>query len=141
MAKIPDKTQSARQKVSVQERRLLVTLGKSKKLTALANDCQPILAIDTPFLSETTVLSSLKPEIARELTHARKLIDHHIHAIMLRYPTRMKNKLFSLRFGSIDALKAMNIKAAFKHLGMDDALVKMRLIAELDFYGNDVSKK
>jgi len=43
-----------------------------------------------------------------------------------------------LRFGSVDALKTMTIKAAFKTLGIDDNLVKMKLIAALDFQVKDV---
>ena len=137
MEKISDTEKSNRQKVPVNERELIVAPGKSKKLAAMANKLQPVVLVEDLPLPETDAVSALKPEIARELTLARKIIIDSINAIMDSYPAGKRNKLFSVRFGSVDAIKAMNIKAAFKVLGIDHKRVNMRLIAGLDFYGND----
>lgn len=136
MEKVPDKEKSNRLKVPINERELIVAPGKSKKLAAMANKLQPVVVEDLP-LPDTDALSGLKPEIAKELAQARKLIIDSINAIMDSYPAGKRKRLFSFRFGSVDAIKAMNIKAAFKVLGIDNNRVNMRLIAGLDFYGND----
>jgi len=125
-----------RQKVSVSERGLLH--GQSKKLADIRKKVQPLVAAEDVPLSEKEVLAGLKPELAAELKSARKIIDDRINEIMSSFPEGKKNKLFSFRFGSIDAVKSMSIKAVFKKLGIDDNSAKMKLIAEMDYHGNQV---
>jgi hypothetical protein len=125
-----------RQKVSVSERGLLH--GQSKKLADIRKKVQPLAVAEDVPLSEKDVLTGLKPELAAELKSARKIIDDRINEIMSSFPEGKKNKLFSFRFGSIDAIKSMSVKAAFKKLGIDDSSAKMKLIAEMDYHGNQV---
>jgi hypothetical protein len=138
MKKISDISAAARQKVSVSERNQLVAPGQSKKLADMRKRLQPDLKLAAVQLPEKHPFPGLKPEVAAELNKARTLIDDCITQIMLSFPEGKKNRLFGFRYGSVDAVKAMGIKAAFKLLGIDDNLVKMKLIAETDFHGNPV---
>ncbi|EGW22659.1 hypothetical protein [Methylobacter tundripaludum] len=138
MKKISDNPATDRQKVSITERNLLVAHGQSKKLADMRKKLQPDFPVEAGALPGKQLSAGLKPEVATELNKARKLIDDRINEIMRSFPEGKKNRLFSLRFGSVDALKTMNIKAAFKTLGIDDNLVKMKLIAALDFQVKDV---
>ncbi len=127
-----------RQKVSVTERGLLVAPGQSKKLADIRKKVQPLAPVENVLPSEKETFAGLKPELAAELKTARKMIDDSINEIMCSFPEGKKNKLFGFRFGSIDAVKSMSIKTAFKKLGIDDNSVKMKLIAEMDYHGNQV---
>ena len=138
MKKIADKPGADRQKVSVAERSLLVAPGQSKKLAEIRKRLQPETPVEVAPSPGKQLLTGLKPEVATELDKARTLIDDHINHIMRSFPEGKKNRLFGFRFGSVDAVKAMPIKSAFKALGIDDNLVKMKLIAALDWHGNDV---
>jgi hypothetical protein len=138
MKKMSDISAATRQKVSVSERNLLVAPGQSKKLADIRKRLQPDLKVAAVQLPEKHPFPGLKPEEAAELNKARTLIDGRIAQIMLSFPEGKKNRLFGFRYGSVDAVKAMDIKAAFKLLDIDDNLVKMKLIAETDFHGNPV---
>ncbi|MGZ8947678.1 MAG: hypothetical protein ACXW1W_19920 [Methylococcaceae bacterium] len=136
MTKASDNPMPHKPKAIVQERSLLVPLGQSKKLAAFANRSQPILAPENVNLAHNEILPGLKPEVVSELMNARKMIDDSIIRIMDSLPAGKKSSLFSLRFGTVESIKANNIKTAFRILGIDNKQVKMRLIAELDYYGN-----
>ena len=127
-----------RQKVSVTERGLLVATGQSKKLAEIRKKVQPLAPVENVLPSEKETFAGLKPELVAELKSARKIIDDRINEILCSFPEGKKNKLFGFRFGSIDAVKSMSIKTAFKKLGIDDNSVKMKLIAEMDYHGNQV---
>ncbi|TRW94627.1 hypothetical protein [Candidatus Methylobacter oryzae] len=129
---------AARPKVSVTERNLLVAHGQSKKLADIRKRLQPDLAVEAKPLPNKPLFPGLKPEVATELNKARKLIDDRINEIMSGFPEGKKNKLFSFRFGSVESVKAADIKAAFKLLGIDAGPVDMRLLAALNFHGNTV---
>jgi hypothetical protein len=137
MKKISDMP-ADRQKVSVTERNLLVAHGQSKKLADMRKRLQPELKVAAVQLPEKQLFPDLKPEVAIELNKARALIDGRIAQIMHSFPEGKKNRLFGFRFGSVDAVKAMGIKVAFKALGIDDHPVKMKLVAETDYHGNPV---
>jgi len=137
MKKISDMP-ADRQKVSVTERNLLVAHGQSKKLADMRKRLQPELKVAAVQLPEKQLSPGLKPEVAIELNKARALIDDRIAQIMHSFPEGKKNRLFGFKFGSVDAVKAMGIKAAFKTLGIDDHPVKMKLVAETDYHGNPV---
>jgi hypothetical protein len=137
MKKISD-TPEDRQKVSVTERNLLVAHGQSKKLADMRKRLRPELKVAAVQLPEKQLFTGLKPEVAIEQNKARALIDDRIAQIMHSFPEGKKNRLFAFRFGSVDAIKAMGIKAAFKALGIADHPVKMKLVAETDYHGNPV---
>lgn len=117
-----------------------MTPGQSKKLADMRKRLQPELKAAAVQLPEKPLFPGLKPEIAAELNKARTLIDGRIAQIMHSFPEGKKNKLFSFRYGSIDAVKAMGIKAAFKLLGINDNLVNMKLVAEMDYHGTPMGK-
>lgn len=143
MGKIADNPGADRPKVSVTERSLLVAHGQSKKLADIRKRLQPdlpVAAVQHNDVPAEQLFPGLKPEVAAELNKARTLIDDRINQILRSFPEGKKNRLFGFRFGSVDAVKAMSIKAAFKTLGIDDNLVKMKLIAEMDFHGHEVKE-
>ncbi|MDO9270942.1 MAG: hypothetical protein Q7T96_17700 [Methylobacter sp.] len=139
MGKISDNPGADRPKVCITERSLLVAHGQSKKLADMRKRLQPELPVDVAPLPGKQLLTALKPEVATELIKASTLIDDRINEMMRSFPEGKRNRLFGLRFGSVDAVKAMSIKTAFKTLGIDDKLVKMKSVAEMDFYGNEVA--
>ena len=141
MKKISDNPGADRPKVNVTECNLLVAHGQSKKLADMRKRLQPDLPVEAAPGPDKQPLTDLNPEIATELNTAKTLIDHSIKQIIRAFPEGKKNKLFSFRFGSVDALKAMPIKSAFKTLGIDDNSVKLKLIADLDFHGNKIKER
>ncbi|WP_333874845.1 hypothetical protein [Methylobacter sp.] len=141
MKKISDSPVTARQKVSVTERNVLLSHGQSKKLADIRKRLQPDLPVEAGLLPDKQLLTGLKTEVATELDKARKLIDDRINEIMRSFPEGKKSRLFGFRFGSVDAVKAMSIKAAFKTLNIDDHLVKMKLVAKMDFHGKEVKER
>jgi CO dehydrogenase/acetyl-CoA synthase alpha subunit len=141
MKKISDRPEADRQRVSITERSLLIAHGQSKKLADIRKRLQPDLPVEAMqhnSVPKKRLLTGLKPEVAEELNKAISLIDDSINRIMRSFPEGKKNRLFGFRFGSVDAVKAMSIKAAFKTLGIDDNAVKMKLIAELNYHGDEV---
>jgi hypothetical protein len=139
MHKIPDQSSCGRQKkVQVRESALFVAQGKSKRLAAMGKT-KPDQSPTENFLhaSEKEAIAGLRPEVAIELSKARRLINGKITVLMNSFPAGKQNKMFSFRFGSVDEIKNMNINAAFNMLGIDSNRVKMKLLAGLDYYGND----
>jgi hypothetical protein len=144
MKKISDHPETDQQRVCVTERSLLVAHGQSKKLADIRKRLQPDLPVEVMQRSgvpEKQLLVGLKPEVSAELNKAISLIDDSINRIMISFPEGKKNRLFGFRFGSVDAVKNMSIKVAFKTLGIDDNVVKMKLIDELNYYGNEVKER
>jgi hypothetical protein len=128
--------ESSRPAVAANELGLVLQPGGSKKLAELRRKVQTNLPPVEPANVDHEMPAGLKPEVAAELKKARGLIDERIAAIMSRFPAGKQNKMFSFRYGSVDAIKRMDMNAAFKRLGMPDNQVRMRLIAGLDYYGN-----
>ncbi|MGZ5026718.1 MAG: hypothetical protein ACXWE9_05550 [Methylobacter sp.] len=132
MKKLSDSPATDRPKVSVTEHNLLVPHRQSKKLADIRKKLQPDLPVEVAPLKDKQSLTGLKPEVAAELTKARKLIAERIDQIMRSFPEGKKKKLFGFRFGPVDAIPAMTIKAAFTLLVIDDHLVNMKLIGEMN---------
>jgi hypothetical protein len=143
MGKISDEPVANRQKVHVTERSLLVAHGQSKRLADMRKKIQPENPLESGQhggMQGVQLLTGLKSEVAAELIKARKLIDDSINEIMRSFPEGKKNRLFSFKFGSVDAIKTMSIKIAFKALGIDDNSVKLKLLDGMDYHGNDVKR-
>ncbi|WAK03272.1 hypothetical protein [Methylobacter sp. YRD-M1] len=136
MDKRQNDLESSQPAVGVKELGMVLQSGGSKKLAEIRRKVQTNLPPVEPANADHEISAGLKPEVAAELKKARKLIDERIAAIMGRFPTGKQNKMFSFRYGSVDAIKRMDMNAAFKRLGMPDNQVRMRLIAGLDYYGN-----
>jgi hypothetical protein len=138
MDKKQNAPESSQPAVAVKELGPVLQSGGSKKLAEIRRKAQAGQTNLPPVESTNTdheIPADLKPEVAAELKKARRLFDARIAEIMSRFPAGKRNKLFSLRYGSIDAIKRMDMSAAFKRLGMPDNQVRMRLIAGLDYYG------
>lgn len=140
MEKSSGKPGLGRQKIAVADSGLLVPIGKSSKLMAMRDKHRQVQDAKNTRLSTDEDLPDLKPEVAKELTQARRLIDDRINAIMKGFPDAKKNKLFSFKYGSVEVVKALTIAAAFKLLGVDGRALKMHLIADKDYYGKDARR-
>jgi hypothetical protein len=80
--------------------------------------------------------SALSDDVAAELRIARRLIDERCAHILANYPKAKQNKLFSLRFGSIDELKNLPVTVIFKRLDLDSQLLNQRLLGKLNYHGH-----
>ncbi len=138
MEKIPNTSKSERPKVSINEHRVLVSPSKSKKLAAMANKLPVDLSVKSIPVGKSDPVSGLKSELEIELQQARVLIDTHINDIMNSFPQGKREKLFSFRFGSVAAIKSLEITAAFKRLGIHNHHIKTRLLESLNYHGDSV---
>jgi hypothetical protein len=127
-----------RPKVSVNEHRLLVDPNKSKKLAAMANKSPVNLSVKALSASEPKAVAGLKSELDIELQQARALIDSHINEIMNSLPQGKREKLFSLRFGSVAAIKSLAITAAFNKLAIHAPHINMRVLKSVNYHGDTV---
>ena len=126
---------------SISESTLLVPLAKSKKLAAIRKQSQSLQTSETNPLQRDEILSSgLNKEVKGLLKEAREQINAKIDEIMAFYPPGKKNKMFTLRYGSPESIKQMNMKAIFTHLGLVKPK-KFVLIESLDYFGNDTQSK
>jgi hypothetical protein len=140
MDKKQNTPESNRPTAAIQEMGLVLRPGGSKKLAEIRRKAQAGQTTPPPVEPAHTdheIPKTLKPDVAAELKKARGLIDARIMEIMGRFPAGKQNKLFSFRYGSVDAIKRMAMNDAFKRLGMPDNQVRMRLVAGLDYYGNE----
>jgi hypothetical protein len=137
MDKKQSNSESSRPAAAVQEIGLVLQPGGSKKLAEIRRRAQtsPPPPVDVAH-THHEIPADLKAEAAAELKKARRLIDERIADIMSRFPAGKQNKLFSFRYGPVDAIKRMDLNAAFKRLGIAHNLVNIRLIAGLDYYGD-----
>jgi hypothetical protein len=140
MDKKQNNPESNRPTAAIQEMGLVLRPGGSKKLAEIRRKAQTGQTSPPPVEPAHTdheIPKDLKPDVAAELKKARRLIDARIAEIMSRFPAGKQNKLFGFRYGSADAIKRMAMNDAFKRLGMPDNQVRMRLVAGLDYYGNE----
>jgi len=127
--------------IVISESSLLVPLAKSKKLAVIHKRSQSMQTIEkNPVQRDEIPPSGLNKEVKGLLKEAREQINAKIDEIMVSYPPGKKNKMFTLRYGSPESIKQMNMKSIFKHL----AIVKPKkftLIESLDYFGNDTLSK
>lgn len=127
--------------VAISENSLLVPLAKSKKLASIRKRSQPLQTIEkNPVQSDEIQASVLNTEVTGLLIAAREQINVKIDEIVASYPAGKKNKMFTLRYGSAENIKQMNMKAMFTHLGLVKPK-KFTLIESLDYFGNDTQPK
>ena len=127
--------------VDISESSLLVPLAKSKKLAGIRKRSQSLQTIEKDRVqSDETPSSGLNTEVTGLLIAAREQINAKIDEIMAFYPPGKKNKMFTLRYGSPETIKQMNMKAIFTHLAISKPK-KFALIESLDYFGNDTRPK
>ncbi|MSP27660.1 MAG: hypothetical protein EXR80_04250 [Methylococcales bacterium] len=125
-------------KVSVNEHRLLVSPNKSKKLAEMANKLPVDLSVNTLPASELKAVSGLKSEFDIELQQACGLIDKRINEIINSFPQGKRANLFSLRFGSVAAIKSLAITAAFHKLAIHAPHINLRVLKSVNYHGDTV---
>ena len=118
---------SQRPKVHVQEHRVLV---QSKKLAALVNKSNAVM----PETRKQTLLS----DVEHTLNAAKALIDARLVEIMQQYPEGRKQSLFKLRYGSVEQMYNMDLKAAMQLLNIDAKHLNLRLIENQTYHGNKI---
>ena len=133
MKKVTHPEKLNRPKVSISEHRVLVDPGKSKKLAALVNKSAAVLPSTVKIQT-----AGLQSEFDITLQQAQQLINARIQEIMNSFPAGKRTKLFNLRFGSVAAIQALDIKTAFKKLGINSHNLNMRLLASLCYHGDTV---
>ncbi len=128
--------------VTISESRLLVPLGKSKKLAALRKQSQSQQTIEKnpAQTSEEIPTLRLNKEANGLLKAAQEQINAKIDELMASYPPGKKIKMFTLRYGSPESIKQMAMKALFTHLGLIKPK-KFTFIENLDYFGNDTQSK
>jgi hypothetical protein len=126
-----------RPKVSITEHRLLVPRSQSKKLAAIANKF-PADVSQSPPAVKAELSTGLKSEFELALHHAQQLIDARINDIMHSLPQGKRNKLFSFRFGSVEAIKALELTAAFKKLDLNAQHINLRVLKSVNYHGDSV---
>jgi hypothetical protein len=81
----------------------------------------------------------LPSEAAKELLRARQIIDDEIARIMSAYPEGRKNSLFKLRFGTLEEIRAMEVRAIFKLLKLDCRRANLNRLQKIDYFGKKIS--
>jgi hypothetical protein len=140
---IPDTGENSHdeQSVAISESTLLVPLAKSKKLAAIRKQSQSLQTIEKNSIPSNEIPSSgLNKEIDGLLKEGREQIDAKINEIMAFYPPGKKVKMFTLRYGSPESIKQMNMKAIFTRLAIIKPK-KFTLLESLDYFGNDTRSK
>lgn len=125
----------------ISESSLLVPLAKSKKLSAIRKQLQVPQTIEkNPVLCDEIPSSGQSKEVSALLKAAQEQINAKIDEIMSSYPPGKKSKMFTLRYGSLESIKQMNMKGLFTHLGLLKPK-KFALIENLDYFGTDTQSK
>jgi hypothetical protein len=125
----------------ISESSLLVSLAKSKKLSAIRKQLQVPQTIEkNPVLCDEIPSSGQSKEVSALLKAAQEQINAKIDEIMSSYPPGKKSKMFTLRYGSLESIKQMNMKGLFTHLGLLKPK-KFALIENLDYFGTDTQSK
>jgi hypothetical protein len=127
-----------RPKVSITEHPSHVPLSKSKKLSAIVNRIAADVSPQASPAVKAELSTGLKSEFELALQHAQQLIDARINDIMHSLPQGKRNKLFSFRFGSVEAIKALELTAAFKKLDLNAQHINLRVLKSVNYHGDTV---
>ena len=134
-------TSHERESAAISESSILVPLAKSKKLAAIRKQSQSLQTIKkNPIPSNKIPSLGLSKEVDGLLKEAIEQINAKIDEIMAFYPPGKKNKMFTLRYGSPESIKQMNMKAIFAHLALSKPK-KFALIESLDYFAKDTRSK
>lgn len=81
---------------------------------------------------------ALPVETWQALLLARRVIDDEIARIMAQLPEGRKNRLFEIRFGALQALRAYEIQVIFKRLALDTACVNLNRLRNINYHGDKI---
>jgi hypothetical protein len=127
-----------RPKVSITEHPSHVPLSKSKKLAAIVNRIAADVSPQASPAVKAELSTGLKSEFELALQHAQQLIDGRINDIMHSLPQGKRNKLFSFRFDSVEAIKSLELTAAFKKLDLNAQHINLRVLKSVNYHGDTV---
>lgn len=123
-----------RPKVTVQEAPAIVVSGQSSKLAALRDRAKQV---SEPIIAPApSVNTRLNQAAASELRKAQALIDQRCAQIMASYPQGRQQKMFSLRFGPLDALRKLPVNMIFKRLDINPQAINLRLLVKTNYFGD-----
>lgn len=124
-----------RPKVTVQEAPAIVVSGQSSKLAALRDRARtastPVADAPAPLVN-----TQLNQAAASELRKAQALIDQRCAQILASYPQGRQQKMFSLRFGPLDALRKLPVNMILKRLDINPQAINLRLLVKTDYFGD-----
>lgn len=129
-SKIPVQISACNMLVGSAQSRRLREMPKSK----FAND--PVSPHVGDIHPETP--AALPAATRQALQHARRIIDDEIVRIMAELPEGRKNRLFEIRFGALQALRAREIAAIFKRLGLDGKRVDLNRLRNINYHGDKI---
>ncbi|WP_374088840.1 hypothetical protein [Methylomicrobium lacus] len=140
MTRIPDRNTSGSRHAEASECQTLVDPGKSRRLRAM-------LQGKTAEMQEQQAAAAVEPDnalelpadVARELQQARRIIDDEIERIMRLLPEGRKNSLFKIRFGHLEAIRAMEVQEIFKRLKLADTSAQLNRLRKINYHGEKVS--
>jgi hypothetical protein len=78
--------------------------------------------------------------VQQALMQAQQTFDLKVQQQLSQFPEAKKHTLFKLRFGTLEALKAMPIAVAFKKLGIAETPA-LRVLQGLNYHGETVANK
>jgi len=117
-----------KQKVTVKTNETLVSLGNSKRLTAMRQSIVETAQLDLS-KNNKTVLNKTEQGIP----FAQALIRKKIAAIKSSYPPGKQKKFFALRYASEEELKQMSLQDLFSLLKIREPLAgKLRAVKYTD---------
>ncbi len=108
------------QQVSVRSTESVISLGKSKRLTAMRKSVEN--RNDQGILQNKSLLNGNKEEM--QLQQVRETIRQSIAKIKATYRQGMQNKLFALRYGSDEEINQMTLKRLFALLDINQSLAR-----------------
>lgn len=94
----------------------------------------------SPHAGETypDISTALPAETRQALLHARRIIDDEVARIMAQLPEGRKNRLFEIRFGPLQALRACEIAVIFKRLALDGKRVNLNRLRNINYHGDKI---
>ena len=134
-------TSHAPPKLQVSSQGLLLSEGSNKRLAEIRKKFHAPVAASSEQrlpLTDQPLIPGLPKEIKVELEQARKAINDKISRLMDHFPHGKKHKMFTIRFGPVEQIPAMSIRKAFRLLGINGKSLKMSLIGDLDYCGNNI---
>lgn len=120
-------------KIEIRELEPLIPLHKSHRLASLGNKAGPEGRSSITF---SDAIPNNKHD--EQLIYAQNMIDSKIKTLMDSLPAGRKNKLFTVRYGSIESIKLLPIVQAFKLLQIDASHINLKHLAGKNYYGNRV---
>lgn len=126
----------------VSESPQLVDPAKSRRLRGILNPenaGRPKQPETVPVAVDPDHPFDFPEDVAEDLLRARRVIDEEVDRIMRFFPEGRKKNLFKLRFGTLEEIRAMEVRAIFKRLKLDSRRANLNRLQKINYYGQKVS--